>query len=414
MIGLAAGAFFAFGALLVLFGANGTEIIETLSIDDERLGLVGSMLSLGLGVGILAAGPAVDRAPRRPLFLAACGVVILATTTVGPWTSFSALLVHTACIGFGAGFYETLLNASIFERSSEKASRRLLFVHAAATLGAAATPLAIAALRESVTLPWFESFRLAGLLHVAIALLSFTTTMSARGPAAGSGREPAGRTPAGPIPASPMATVSTPTMSTPGLPPIRPTERPTGSDPTALAAVCLATFAYVGIESAFTLFVARHSQLSLGLDAVRGDAAISALWIGLLIGRIVAGLSPFAPGAGWVAAWATAASGLILAFGLGAIAAPEPVMAITGFALGGAFPILIALAGTSLPGRAGTAVGLAAGIGSLGGFVVPWLTGHVAMASDLSTAFAALAGWMWLLAGAAAIAYRRRCRSAIV
>jgi fucose permease len=409
MIGLAAGAFFAFGALLVLFGANGTEIIETLSIDDERLGLVGSMLSLGLGVGIRAGGPAVDRAPRRPLFLAACGVVILATTTVGPWTSFSALLVHTACIGFGAGFYETLLNASIVERSGEKASRRLLFVHAAATLGAAATPLAIAVLRESVTLPWFESFRLAGLLHVVIALLSFATTMSARGPTAGSDRATAGRTPAVPIPASPRATSATPAMTE-----TRPAERPPGSDPTALAAVCLATFAYVGIESAFTLFVARHSQLSLGLDAVRGDAAISALWIGLLVGRIVAGLSPFAPGAGWVAAWATAGSGLILAFGLGAIAAPELVMAFTGFALGGAFPILIALAGSSLPGRAGTAVGLAAGLGSLGGFVVPWLTGHVAMAADLSTAFAALAGWMWLLAGAAAIVHWRRCRNAIV
>ena len=397
MIGLAAGAFFAFGALLVLFGANGTEIIETLSIDDERLGLVGSMLSLGLGVGILAAGPAVDRAPRRPLFLAACGVVILATTTVGPWTSFSALLVHTICIGLGAGFYETLLNATIVERSGEKASRRLLFVHAAATLGAAATPLAIAALRESVALPWFESFRLAGLLHVAIALLSFTTTMSARGPAAGIGRAPTVTTTPVPTPAMTEAAA--------------PNDRPRRSDPTALGAVCLATFAYVGIESAFTLFVARHSQLSLGLDAVRGDAAISALWIGLLIGRIVAGLSPFAPGAGWVAAWAAAASGVILAFGLGAIAAPELVMALTGFSLGGAFPILIALAGMSLPDRAGTAVGLAAGIGSLGGFVVPWLTGHVAMAAGLSTAFAALAGWMWLLAGAAAVVHRRRHRS---
>lgn len=413
MIGLAAGAFFAFGALLVLFGANGTEIIETLSIDDERLGLVGSMLSLGLGVGILAAGPAVDRAPRRPLFLAACGVVILATTTVGPWTSFSALLVHTACIGFGAGFYETLLNASIVERSGEKASRRLLFVHAAATLGAAATPLAIATLRESVALPWFESFRLAGLLHVAIALLSFTTTMSARGPAAGIRRTPTVPRAAMPTPTGGTPAISNPVMPTPVMPEAPATGRPPGSDPTALAAVCLATFAYVGIESAFTLFVARHSQLSLGLDAVRGDAAISALWIGLLIGRIVAGLSPFAPGAGWVAAWAAAASGVILAFGLGSIAAPELVMAITGFALGGAFPILIALAGTSLPGRAGTAVGLAAGIGSLGGFVVPWLTGHLAMATDLSTAFAALAGWMWLLAGAAVIVHRRRLRSAI-
>lgn len=396
MTGLAAAAFFGFGALLVLFGANATQIVEAFTIDDERLGLVGSMLSLGLGAGILIAGPAVDRFSRRPLFLAACGAVVLATMTLGPWTSFAGLLVHTACIGVGAGFYETLLNAEIVERGGEQASRRMLFVHATATLGAASTPLVIGVLRESSGLLWFESFQLAGLLHVGIALASFATRMAPS---------------SSPAPVSLASGASASADASAEAVGRSPSVRAGGSDLPSLMAVCLAAFAYVGIESAFTLFVARHSQLTLGLDPVRGDAAISAFWTGLLVGRVSAGLSRRSPGAGWVAASAAAASGVIVAFGLGWIATPELVMAITGFALGGAFPILIALAGTTLPGRAGSAVGLAAGLGSLGGFVVPWMTGRIATATSLSTAFVVLAGWMWLLAGAAATVRLRRAAS---
>ena len=36
MLGLAAAAFFGFGALLVLFGANASELVRSLAIDDER------------------------------------------------------------------------------------------------------------------------------------------------------------------------------------------------------------------------------------------------------------------------------------------------------------------------------------------------------------------------------------------
>ena len=164
----------------------------------------------------------------------------------------------------------------------------------------------------------------------------------------------------------------------------------------------------VGIESAFTLFVARYVELELGLAAVRGGAAISAFWTGLLVGRLSAGLSPRSPGAGSIAVLAAAASLVVAAFGLGWIAEPELAMAATGFALGGTFPILIALAGAALPGRAGIAVGVAAGVGALGGFVVPWLTGRIATTTSLSTAFVSLAFWIALLTGSSTIVYLRR------
>ena len=63
---LALASFLAFGALLVLYGANSSELIDSLSLDYADLGLLGSMLSLGLGVGIILAGPMIDRLPRRP------------------------------------------------------------------------------------------------------------------------------------------------------------------------------------------------------------------------------------------------------------------------------------------------------------------------------------------------------------
>ena len=66
------------------------------------------------------------------------------------------------------------------------------------------------------------------------------------------------------------------------------------------------------------------------------------------------------------------------------------------------------LAGQLLPNRAGLAVGLAGGLGSLGGFVVPWLTGLIAAIDGLSSALAALSGWLGLLvAGATFVRLRR-------
>ena len=64
LTGLAVASFLAFGALLVLYGANSSELIRALDLGYADLGLLGSCLSLGLGVGIVLAGPLVDRLPR--------------------------------------------------------------------------------------------------------------------------------------------------------------------------------------------------------------------------------------------------------------------------------------------------------------------------------------------------------------
>ncbi|MBY0399668.1 hypothetical protein K2X89_05190, partial [Myxococcota bacterium] len=139
---------------------------------------------------------------------------------------------------------------------------------------------------------------------------------------------------------------------------------------------------------------------------------ISAFWTGLLVGRLGVGLAPRAPGAGTTAALAALAATIVFGFGSGWISPPELAMAGTGFFLGGVFPVMIGLAGQLLPKTPGLAVGLAGGLGSLGGFVVPWITGSLAASGGLASALAALAGWLGLLVAGAAFVRLRRTASA--
>ena len=394
MTALAVTSFLGFGALLVLFGANSTELIARLDLDYADLGLLGSMLSLGLGIGIVVAGPISDRLPRRPLFVGACLVVIAATVTLGPETDYTVLLFHTVAIGFGAGFYETVLNALIVEEFGAGAPRRLIFIHSAATLAASATPLLFEAARTFTPLAWYDTFRIVGWVHLSLILAVVFVPMNLsprvialkRMDRVRSGREPRQSSAA----------------RTDSIPP--------RDDRLALAAICVAAFAYVGVESALTLFVADHATSDLGLDATRAARTISAFWGGLLVGRLAIGLSPRRPGAGTTAVLAGLGAVLILLFGFGWIGTPEIAMAAVGFCLGGVFPIMIGLAGIALPSSAGTAVGLAGGIGSLGGFVVPWFTGRIAIhsAGGLSVALASLGAWLGLLVAAAILARRRQ------
>ncbi len=120
------------------------------------------------------------------------------------------------------------------------------------------------------------------------------------------------------------------------------------------------------------------------------------------------GLSQKEPGAGTTALLALVSSAVVGAFFVGWTSPPEVAMALTGFFLGGVFPIMIGLAGVTMPGAAGTAVALAAGLGSVGGFLVPWLTGILATHTNLAVALASLSPWLLALAIASAVVRRRQ------
>jgi hypothetical protein len=68
----------------------------------------------------------------------------------------------------------------------------------------------------------------------------------------------------------------------------------------------------------------------------------------------------------------------------------------------------MALVGERVRHARGTAAGLAAGAGALGGSAVPWLTGAIGDAQGVAVGVASLAGWCGAIAASAALARRLR------
>ena len=102
-------------------------------------------------------------------------------------------------------------------------------------------------------------------------------------------------------------------------------------------------------------------------------------------------------------------AGVLAAVALGAgvaaqLGVVEATFLATGVALGCVYPLMVTLAGQRVPWARGTAAGLAAGAGALGGTAVPWLTGALGDALGVALGLASLAGWCLMIAASAALA----------
>ena len=142
------------------------------------------------------------------------------------------------------------------------------------------------------------------------------------------------------------------------------------------------------------------------MPAQRGLRAISAFWLGLLVGRLVFMAYRGQPTARILAGSGAAAAALLLAGAGGAFAGPELLFGLAGLALGLVFPLMVALTAHRFAHARGTATGLVVGAGALGGFAVPWLTGALGDALGTRFAVGSLAGWCLVMAGAALFAKR--------
>jgi fucose permease len=366
--------FLAFGVALVIVGANQGDLAAALSLDLAASGLLAAALSLGIGAGVLVSGPLVDRRPRRPLFVLASAGAAASLAAVGPAIGFAGTFACLAALGFSLGFYETLLNTVVVERHAADAARPLTFVHSGATLGAMLGAPAIAwlAAREG----WTATFSATGAAFAALAVAGLALRFGA--PPRGVGVE-----------AHDVGRVSLAIV------------------PYALVGAC-----YVGVETAVTIFASPYAR-ALELGPERGVRAISAFWLGLLLGRL-----GFLAWRGPVDARLLVASGLASAAVLGAGVALETralelLVAATGALLGFVFPVFVALTTQRFPAARGTATGIVTGAGAAGGFAVPWISGAVGDAFGIAAAFLSLAGWCLLLAACAATARRTPGKSSL-
>ena len=368
MIPLGSAAFLLFGVVLVVLGACHAGITGSLGLSHTAFGWLGSALSAGIAVGVLAAGPLVDRYPRRPIFLASTLIVAAAMGTVGDHMSFTRALLHVAAMGAGAGVFDTLLNAVTVERWGENAVRPMAWLHAMVPVGAMATPWLVH--QAGGTAEWIDFFRAVGVAFVALSV--WVALVPLPGPASDAGHDETAGT--------------------------RSFLRP------AFVALCVVALAYVGIEAALTLFAVPYATGGLGLTEAHGQRAISAVWLGILLGRLLMMLPSRPLDARTIVAEGIVGAALIATATALGLPWLELVMGAVGLAISGVFPLMIALAGQLVPDSPGKAVGLVAGLGSVGGFVLPPLTGAIADGPGIAVAMGSLAIWCVVIATAGAVA----------
>ncbi len=356
MLAFSFAGFLFFGVLLVIVGANQAHLAPALGLDLEETGRLGASLLLGMGLGIIAAGPLIDRLPRRPIFLVAALTSALALLTTTADMGLARALTHMFFIGMGGGVLETVLNVIAVERYAQSAARYVIFLHTAATVGAMTAPPLLDRLAE---IGGFElGFQAIGCAALAIALWSGLAPFEGPAP-----HEERGAS-------SSLRSIATP----------------------ALLALCVIGFSYIGIEAAITLFATPYAT-SLQIDHERGSTAISAFYFGLLLGRIALVATPRTPGFGLLMA-SGIASALLLAGGVGlGVAQVELWTGACGLVLSGVFPIMVTLVGQTFPNARGTATGIAVGSGTLGGVAISWLTGWVGESWGVGVAMGSLALW---------------------
>jgi MFS family permease len=360
---------FLFGAVLVLLGASQAEMARDLGLSLAESGLLASLLALGMGLGVVGAGPLFDRYPRRPLFVAALLLAGAPLLAVGPELSFALWLVCVGLVGAGAGMYETLVNAAVAERYAAGSARAMVALHASVTAGAVAGPLLVTWI--AARFHWSASFAWLGAAHLALALAALIVPLPVRARLD-----------------EPAAEARRSVLCAAFLP------------------FALMLFAYVGFEASLTMFASPYATDILALDARRGPTAISCFWLGMLIARLVLAVLLRSSGTRLLVVSGALASAILAGAVGGGAPSIEFVYLAAGLALGGVFPIAIALATQRFPHARGTAAGLAAGAGSLGGFTVPWLTGALGDAVGVSAAIGSLALWSLLIAVAGAALLR--------
>jgi MFS transporter, FHS family, glucose/mannose:H+ symporter len=361
---------FTLGIVLVVLGVHQAEMARDLSLDLAAFGLLGAFLALGFGAGLMAAGPLVERLPKRWLFACASALAGLALFGIDADIGYAGVASHLLLLGFGGGACVTLLNAATLGRYGVRAARALAIMHAASTAGATSGPWLIAWGQGSAG-AWPRTFHALSALYFTLALCGalLRRPWASTLPHAGEAREP-----------------TPPDARLLSLP---------------LFMLGLIGFAYIGVENGLTLFAVPWAE-SQGLAPADGRAAISAFWFGLMTGRLALAARRPAPAPGVLVACGAAGA---LAVGIALLSAWTPIVALAaaGLALGPVYPMMIALTGKHFARAPGTAVGLVSGAAASGGFVLPWLAGASGDALGVRFAVALLGGCACIIAAGALV-----------
>jgi fucose permease len=324
---------------------------------DAGIGVLYLIYAVAYGSGSLGGGLATERIGRRAMLTLGALLHGGGFVVFGLAPSWPVFLLAAVPAGLGAGVLDGGGNGLILDVYRERRGRALNVLHLFFSLGALTAPLAVGRLVDA-GVPWQTILVVSGMAAAAVAILFLLVPM------------PHGRHAAGglvqDVDAGP-----------------RGRRRDRLAAPLILLGVAIAC--YVASEVGVSNWLVRFLEPASLTDAT---TALSLFWAGLTLGRLLA--ARIADRFDHVLFATTAAIALSVALA-GAILAPSlPVsvalFALTGFASGPVYPMIMAIGGDRYPDRSAAVSGFLASAAVVGAIIYPPMIGFLSVTVGLTLA----------------------------
>jgi fucose permease len=349
-------AFIVYGSSITIFGAVLPRIIGDFNWSYTVAGLVFMVGSVGFFVSAFLSGIVVERYHAKPFFIAALCLCATALSLFARIPSPIVNLLLNLAIGFSQGVIEVIINYEVIRLEKAGQSRLMNLLHAGFSIGAIIGPLGVSALLQYGRV-WNIIFPFMGALFLILAGFFVFTHFFESEPRSASGKSGS------------LSLLRTPMF----------------------ILLCLAMLFLVGSELGATIWMAEYFVRILVVPASIAAFSISALWIGVLVGRTL--ISAF-----WhkkrqemlilILALLCVGSLLVILFIRSALPAMVVVF-ILGFGFSGIYPLIMSLTGMTF--HSSTAVGMMMTFTGIGAFSFPFLLAGVADRLGLRSGFLLLA-----------------------
>ncbi|GIW76321.1 MAG: MFS transporter [Phycisphaerae bacterium] len=325
------------------------DLAEDGRLDDQQLGLIGSVTFAGLVTGILISGPLADRWGPRLFSVGGNVLIAVGLCVIGLADSYAAVMYGSAVMGLGAGALDMILSPIIAAVQPRRRTLSMNLLHSFYCLGAVMTILA-----GSLALRWGYGWR-----EVAWGLL-------------------------------PLPAVLGLIFAVIGLPPLmqdhqrRVPTRQLMIEPVFVAlmiAICMGG----ATEAGMAYWLPAYAETTLGFSQWISGISLVGFSLAMVIGRL--GIMLLPAGLDAIKLMLVCCLVTTILFPVASFAGSREV-ALTACMLVGLsgsclWPSTLAVAADRYPTGGATMFALLAALGNVGGIIMPWVVGVVADATDL-------------------------------
>jgi fucose permease len=342
---------FTFGMVIALLGAlfGLPEMRERLAINLAQQGDLFSILSFGMLLSSLVAGPVLDRFGAKPVLTSAATLTTAALLGFTLARGFGAAATAAVLLGLGGAWLNIATNALVSDIFPDQRGRAMNLLGVFFGVGALFVPLVVAA--------GFHHLSVGGTMVVCASVSGATTVVCAllRFP-----------------PPHEAGSFSFVEM-------LRAARYP------GVLLFAFVLFLQGGNESAVSGWTSTYIG-SVGWSPFIATVILLGYWVVAIIGRLMSARAEARlgkPRLVLVSAIGSVAGCLVLLGGASQLALLAAGAGLTGLALSPIYPTVLAIAGDRYQRFAGTVFGLLFSIGALGNISFPWVVGHISQAAGV-------------------------------